>query len=157
MLLALLVILGVAVDDADGQWATSSFGYAASSVDAYIYGSGTTLFNGVSSNSPSYAPPAPTPATCASRGSRARCEDVALYDSDGLYCSWEGGACRGYVLEEATRSALTWRCLWGEFSGTYTKYGLQRASTFEKPSWIYITYTVWIPANEPRLPGTQSP
>ena len=80
MLLALLVILGVAVDDADGQWATSSFGYAASSVDAYIYGSGTTLFNGISSNSPSYAPPAPTPATCASRGSRARCEDVALYD-----------------------------------------------------------------------------
>ena len=63
-------------------------------------------------------------------------------------------ACR---VARRQRRALTWRCLWGEFSGTYGKYALQRASTFEKPSWIYITYTVWIPANEPRLPGTQSP
>ena len=96
-------LVGVGQRAVCGQWVTG--GYAASQVNAYISGSGTTMFNGVSSSAPSYSAPAPAPATCDARGV-SRCEDVSLYDSDGQYCELEGSRCVDLAVETCASGAV---------------------------------------------------
>ena len=102
MTFAFLLLVGVGQRAAYGQWVTG--GYAASQVTAYISGSGTTMFNGVSSSAPSYSAPAPAPATCDARGV-SRCEDVSLYDSDGqCTASWKDRGASTWPSKRARRA-----------------------------------------------------